>query len=615
MPQAQYGIVNSNLAMWYFTPYILLPLAAAALATLVYARAWSYRRLPVAQAFLGMMLCTIWWSLGNALELANATTAGKALLISLQYLAVVGVPLCWLFFALLYTNRAHLLTKPVVVGLVTVQGLMLAGAWTNSWHGLMWPSVELVYKNGLWVLEGPNGPLWYANVVSAYSMVLIGTILMLDQVRRSRALYRAQALSLLIGALLPLIASILFVSGQSPLPQVDFTPVSFALSGIAFAVAMQRYKALDVLPAAREMIVDQMPDAMIVVDMQDRIIDLNPAAHALLDVNQQANITGRAWSEVAPAWLRDQIRDRFEGQFEVIQPHANGDLTYDLLCSTLRDRSGQPVGRMFVLRDMTLFKRAAQALQEAKEAAESANQAKSAFLATMSHELRTPLTAILGYSEFLLTDLKHQGQHNQARDVERIINAGRHLLNLINDVLDFARIESARMDLHPEPVSLSVLIHDVASTAQALARQKQNTLTVSIEPDLPLMMADPMRLRQVLLNLVGNACKFTEQGQIQVRCYRPTPDQIQIDVTDTGIGISPDQLDRLFQPFVQADHSITRRYGGAGLGLAISQRLCQAMGGEIVVVSAPQQGSTFSVRLPLQLPSPASVNPDHRVVS
>ncbi|WP_322511247.1 histidine kinase N-terminal 7TM domain-containing protein, partial [Chloroflexus sp.] len=238
--------------MWYFTPYILLPLAAAVLATMAGLQAWPYRRLPVAQAFLGLMLATVWWSVCNALELANATVVGKTFLSSIQYVSVVSVPVWWLLFALHYTGRSHLVNWRLVIGLAVWQGSILLGAWTNPWHRLMWPAVELVYTaNGLWVLTGPNGPLWYVSVASAYSMVLAGTVLMIDQARRSRAIYRAQALSLLVGALLPWVASILFVIGRSPIPNVDMTPVAFALSGIAFSIAMQRFRALDIVPAAR----------------------------------------------------------------------------------------------------------------------------------------------------------------------------------------------------------------------------------------------------------------------------------------------------------------------------------------------------------------------------
>ncbi|WP_322816727.1 histidine kinase N-terminal 7TM domain-containing protein [Chloroflexus sp.] len=590
--------------MWYFTPYIFLPLAAVLLASGAMRLAWPYRQLSVVKVFLGMMFSIIWWSLWHALELSNASIAGKVLLSNIQYMSVVSVPLLWLLFALFYTDRAHLLPRSVVYSLILLQSGFLIGAWTNGWHWLMWPTVELTYTaGGLWVLTGPNGPLWYASVLSAYAMVFAGTVLMINQAIRSQSFYRSQVISLVVGALLPWAASILFVTGLSPIPFVDLTPVAFALSGLAFTVAIQRYRAFDLLPAAREMIVDQMPDAIIVLDMHDRIIDLNPAAQAILSVT--IDVLGQPLTHGAPRWLIEQVRDRYEGQFEVQHTGETGATTYDLRCTTLRNRDGRPMGRIFVLRDITLFKQAAQALQEAKEAAEAASQAKSAFLSTMSHELRTPLTAILGYSEFLREDLSNRGLHTQTSDLDRIITAGRHLLTLISDILDYARLEANAVTIHPEPVHMSTLIHEVVMTLQGLAKQGQNTITVTIEPDLPPVVADPVRLRQVLLNLVGNACKFTEQGEIRVHCYRSTIDEIQIDVSDTGIGIAADQLQHLFKPFVQVDSGPTRRYGGTGLGLAISQRLCQVMKGAISATSEPDRGSTFRVRLPITSVPPA----------
>ncbi|ACL25609.1 histidine kinase N-terminal 7TM domain-containing protein [Chloroflexus aggregans] len=584
--------------MWYVTPYILLPLAAAGLAIAAIWQAWSYRQLPVARIFIGMMLATLWWSLCNALELANATVGGKVLLTSIQYVSVVSVPVLWFLFALFYTNKEQLVHRWVVVALVIVQGSVLLGAWTNHWHRLMWPAVELVYTaQGLWVLTGSNGPLWYVGVVNGYGMVLVGTLLMINQARRSRALYRAQALSLLVGALLPWVTSILFVTGRSPILYIDTTPVAFALSGLTFNVAMRRFRVLDLLPAARDAIVDQISDAIIVVDRHDRVLDLNPAAQ--LFFADQTAVIGQPLTVVAPTWLYEQVRDRYEGQFELNQPTSEGMLTYDLRCTTLRDRRGMAMGRIFVLRDITLLKQAALALQKAKEAAEAANQAKSTFLAMMSHELRTPLTAILGYSEVIRDDLQIRGQNDLIADLDRVVLAGRHLLNLINDILELARLEANSLQVYPEPLHLAEIVTEVVSTSHGLAQRNQNTLTVTVEPNLPPVKADPTRLRQVLLNLIGNACKFTEQGQIHVRCYSPQPGIIQIDVSDTGIGIPPEQLASLFQPFMQVDNGTTRRYGGAGLGLAISRRLCQAMGGEIVVESEPQRGSTFSVRLPV----------------
>lgn len=249
----------TSVLVWYFTPYILLPLAAVLLALGAMRLAWPYRRLPVAKVFLGMTFSTIWWLLCHALELSNATIAGKVLLSNIQYISVVSVPLLWLLFALFYTDRAHLLPRSVLYSLILLQSGFLIGAWTNGWHWLMWPTVELTYTAGsLWVLTGSNGPLWYASVLSAYAMVVAGTVLMINQAIRSQSLYRAQAISLVVGALLPWAASMLFVTGFSPIPFVDPTPVAFALGGLAFTVAMQYYRAFDLLPAAREMIVERM---------------------------------------------------------------------------------------------------------------------------------------------------------------------------------------------------------------------------------------------------------------------------------------------------------------------------------------------------------------------
>ena len=239
----------------------------------------------------------------------------------------------------------------------------------------------------------------------------------------------------------------------------------------------------------------------------------------------------------------------------------------------------------------------------AKEAAETASRAKSTFLANMSHELRTPLNAIIGYSEMLREDAESLGSVSARDDLERIERSGKHLLALITDVLDISKIEAGRMTLCLEEFDLAALVQEVASTAQALAERNGNRLeTVPVE-GLGSMHTDETRLRQVLLNLLSNAAKFTENGVIRFEAWRePGSDGcVRFSVADTGIGMSPDQVDALFREFVQGDASTTRRYGGTGLGLAISRQLCRLMGGDIAVLSEAGKGSTFTVRLPANI--------------
>ena len=240
-------------------------------------------------------------------------------------------------------------------------------------------------------------------------------------------------------------------------------------------------------------------------------------------------------------------------------------------------------------------------LASARDAADAASQTKSSFLANMSHELRTPLNAIIGLTEMLVSNAARFGTDKALEPLRRVNRAGTHLLGLINQVLDLSKIEAGKLELNLESVSIAPLIEEVVGTARPLAEQNKNRLSVECPRDLPPIEADAMRLRQILLNLLSNACKFTKDGEI---CLRASPIQhdgrqfIEFSVTDTGIGMTPDQMTRLFEEFSQADATTARHYGGTGLGLAITRRLCQMMGGDVTVASEPGKGSTFTVRLP-----------------
>jgi PAS domain S-box-containing protein len=257
--------------------------------------------------------------------------------------------------------------------------------------------------------------------------------------------------------------------------------------------------------------------------------------------------------------------------------------------------AGEKVGAMALYHDVG-------ELLDARRAAETANKSKSQFLATMSHELRTPLNAIIGYSEMLQEQAEDEGATGFVPDLEKIRSAGRHLLSLINDVLDLSKIEAGRMEIFVEAYSVEQLVKDVATTVQPLIEKNGNRLITSVNGAGGEARADVTKMRQVLLNLLSNASKFTDKGEIRLTARRAGGDLLY-EVKDSGIGMTPEQSGKLFEAFAQADASTSKNFGGTGLGLAISRQFCRLMGGDITVTSVPGEGSTFTVRVPVRVAS------------
>jgi signal transduction histidine kinase len=239
-------------------------------------------------------------------------------------------------------------------------------------------------------------------------------------------------------------------------------------------------------------------------------------------------------------------------------------------------------------------------IQEKNQQLAEASQNKSQFLSSMSHELRTPLNAIIGLTEMMVTNAARFGTEKALEPLRRVNAAGNHLLSLINEILDLSKIEAGKLDLNLEPVNVTRLIDEVIGTAGQLAEKNKNRLVVEAQENLGALTVDSMRLKQILLNLLSNACKFTKEGEVALRVRKVADGRewVELAVADSGIGMTAEQQAKLFQDFTQADSLTARRYGGTGLGLAISRKLARMMGGDVTVTSEPGKGSVFTVRLP-----------------
>ncbi len=304
--------------------------------------------------------------------------------------------------------------------------------------------------------------------------------------------------------------------------------------------------------------------------------------------------------------IADAYRDGKECSVELRLYRKDGSGFWaSVSLSPVEDATGKVAHFVGVMTDVTERKIAEAELQKAKESAEAASRSKSTFLANMSHELRTPLNAIIGYAEMLQEEAEDAGTAEAVADLKKIHGAGKHLLGLINDILDLSKIEAGKMDLYIETFDIAKTVGEVVDTIAPIVEKNGNRLEVNVPGDIGTMRGDLTKVRQALFNLLSNASKFTENGTVALTVARDSADGsdwVEFRVKDTGIGMTEEQLARLFQPFTQADASTTRKYGGTGLGLTITRRFCQMLGGDVTVDSTPDQGSTFTIRLPAEAP-------------
>jgi signal transduction histidine kinase/DNA-binding response OmpR family regulator/HAMP domain-containing protein len=352
---------------------------------------------------------------------------------------------------------------------------------------------------------------------------------------------------------------------------IETIPDGFALFDPADRIVMRNQRFLELFPSARD-----LPEGATFADFLDAQIAAGEVE--FFDQTPEDWREGRLASHADPRGMRAQV------------PWRSGWLL-------VTKRKTPDGGTVAVYSDISEMLDRQVDLDAARRDAEEANQAKSRFLASMSHELRTPLNAIIGYSEMLIEDAIDSGDTGNVLDLERIVSAGRHLLALINDVLDLSKIEAGKMEVYIERVELAPLIEDVRLTVAPLVGKNDNTLHVDVEPGIGTIETDRTKLRQNLFNLLSNASKFAKSGRIEL-IVRREAHMVRFDVRDDGIGMTEAQIARLFQPFAQAESSTSRTYGGTGLGLSIVRHFADLLGGSVSVVSEPGKGSTFTLRLP-----------------
>ncbi len=581
------------------------------------------------------MLALAVWTLAYGLELASTSLTVMLFWIKIEYLGIATIPALWLIFTIQYARRESWLTWPNLLLFFIIPALTLVLVWTNELHHLYYRSTSVDTRGSFPLLAITTGPWYKVHLTYFYLCMLAGVILLGMVFRRAASLYRLQAGIILMGALVPWVINAMYLSGIRPFAHLDLTPFAFIITGLIASWGMFRFHLLDIVPVARDKLLESMRDGMLVLDVQNRILDLNQAARQFIQVDVVSPI-GRFAEAVFTPWpeIARHVSDTQKTNLEIILNPAT-PRHFDFQIIPLHDRTGNLTGRLLIGRDITARKEAEVALQQAKalaeersHAAEAANQAKSAFLATISHELRTPLNAILGFAQLMNGNSTLPSEHRE--HVAIITRSGEHLLQLINDVLDMSKIEAGRVTLNSKIFDLHHLLADMEDMFRLRAGVKGLYLRFERAAEVPqYIQTDQGKLRQVLINLLSNGVKFTEQGGVtlQVRMkarkaggrmknedvdnhLQSSALILQFSVTDTGPGLASDEIESIFELFSQTELG-QRTEQGTGLGLSISRKFVQLMSGDLQVESTVGQGATFKFTLPVQQVDPATIQNLH----
>lgn len=612
----QEGMEQPVLNPAFLAPAIISMMVFSTLIMVGYTR----RSAPGATLFTFIIIGLTVAAFGQAMQLLSRTSEVYFVWVDFTISCLTSAVAVWLLFTIQYNGYSRAVQQRWLVGLALLIMVFVFFIATNPWHQLYRTNqvIEFV-PQGYPVSRAVRGPLYWLIAIFNYTALMVIAGLFVVAVQRTRGIYRQQALIMLAASLVPGIVNFLFVLNLLPVfPGFDLTIPALAVTGILLAYGLFRHRLFDLVPVARSTVLDNIQSAVIVIGVDQRIADVNPAAGRILGRLPEA-LVGQPVEMVIARFpdLDGRFRLAEYAVTEIVDFDASLPTYYEARVTPVRNVRGQELGCVVIIQDITERKRTEKALEEktrlaerlaeehrlARDEAESANRAKSTFLANMSHELRTPLNAIIGYSEMLAEDAGEMGAPRMVTDLQSVQASAHQLLGLVNQVLDLSKIEAGRMSVYLEWLEVRVLLDEVLSPVRALARQNQNQLQVVVQGEAGRIYSDAVKVRQVLLNLLSNANKFTQNGTVAVTVWRETVDgdeRVCFSVQDDGIGMTDEQLARVFQPFIQGDASTTRKYGGTGLGLTISRLFCRMLGGDISVESVAGVGSTFTVWLPAE---------------
>jgi len=568
--------------------YPVLLLIAAVLSAIVTVLAWSRRHVRAARPFALLMLAVTAWTLTYVLEIVSPGMTLKVFWVKVQYLSIVFVPVAWLSFSLAYTGRKQWLTRRNLALLSIPPFVVVLLVWTNPAHHLMMEGFRLVGTAGARMLDISRGPVFWLHTTYAYALLALGVILLVKEYLQAGPAYRRQTRLLLIAALIPWVGNVVHVFGQGIPSYLDFTSFLFTISGLVIFWGLFRFQFLDLVPVARNTVVENMLDGVLVVDAENRVMDMNPAAERIVGA-RRSEVIGKPARQVLASWpdLVERLQAFTEDPVESTFTSKKDGRIYGLSISPLRDAGTRLRGQLITFRDVTERERAETALQRRAAELQARNEELDAFAHTVAHDLKDPLTSIVGYAEVLADYELRTSEQDVQELLEEISASGRKMGSIIDELLLLSMVRQMD-DVEREPLDMDAIVTEALRRLKGLRDEHQAEITL---PDAwPTALGYGPWVEEVWVNYLSNAIKYGgEPPQVTLGATREGS-RICFWVRDNGAGLTPEERRKLFTPFTQLDRSDV---DGHGLGLSIVRRIVNKLGGRVVLESAVGEGSLF----------------------
>ncbi len=546
--------------------------------------------IPMLHLLAGMSI----WSMCQLLHIFVIDPQAKFFWYEAKFLGISVLPAAFVMLAADLSARKNLIKPWHIKGFIIGMALTLAAVITDPWLHLFRKEVSYVIAEQFILVTTVDGPAFWAFTIYSYMLIMICILLLAEKAVKSTGTERKQSVLMLIGCAFPWVWNIIFLTVLDPLFPLDYTPAFMLITEIVFLITLFYYRMFSIVPFTKRAVFESLEDLVLVVDQGGVVQDMNPAAQEVFETGQE--LMGRDFSELMVC-----LRPVPEGTLEEIQGEFQGNRqgrTRDYLATVtpIPGKRGTPIGNLLVFKDITELSDSRRALEMATRELAIQNEKKMLFVKQVNRNIRTPMNRILGYAEaFGQKSLSE----NQQEAVAHLSLSGEHLIQLINDITDYSKIETGRMALVEKPTQIFDVIRHVCRLFEYPAEQKGIAIKYAIAGDVPIaLLADSLRLNQVLCNIMGNAVKFTEQGQVALTVKKLPGPWMEIAISDTGIGISEKNISKLFTPYQQAEAGTALKFGGTGLGLAIVKELVARMGGEISMTSTLGAGTTFVLKLP-----------------